>query len=601
MKLFINSFEIELEPNVVIAKTLQVNDIGSVETRQSSYTNTFNIPKTSKNTKALNMLGIVGNDSNIPYQKNECYLYSDSGECIVYKGWADITETSSTYMCNIYDGIIDLYKAIDNKTLADLDLTALAHDKTPTEVNSTQSLTKPYVYILADYNGKAKYDNKINTDFLVPAVKASWIMDRIQDFTGFTFNGNFKTNPDYTNLYLTYPKASPPTIGAELLFDDTISGYETGINTTFPVLTPTTYDTTKLQLLDSGKKIKALVDIKIRVTFTINTTLITPYPTGIFLGQVFECNGTLRTLSRFYVLNAGDEISFPFAVFYEEEPDFPISVLFFSCSIKELTNAVLFEEEFAGMTIKQFMNEILWRFNLTIFNSKYSKDYTFKYLSEIINATPIDWSDKFQDLENENYIYGSYGQRSWLRLRYNDSNSFFNDGYVEVQNANLPDSKTVIQSSTYSHEFNPTGEIGFTSNLYPFWSKEVKEGTDLINYKPLSNRFYFMRCTPITLTDTSLTSEELGLSEVISTAQKESALGLGFNSIVESYYPDLKSLINKSKVLTATMRLNEQDIININFSIPVYIKQLGGSFLINKISNYIPFKDVKVELIKISK
>jgi hypothetical protein len=60
-------------------------------------------------------------------------------------------------------------------------------------------------------------------------------------------------------------------------------------------------------------------------------------------------------------------------------------------------------------------------------------------------------------------------------------------------------------------------------------------------------------------------------------------------------------LLNQSKVLNVTLRLNEIDIVNMDFSKPVHISQLGGNFLVNKISNFIPFKDTKVELIKISK
>jgi len=51
--------------------------------------------------------------------------------------------------------------------------------------------------------------------------------------------------------------------------------------------------------------------------------------------------------------------------------------------------------------------------------------------------------------------------------------------------------------------------------------------------------------------------------------------------------------------MTTTLRLNESDVSNIDFSKPVYLKQLGGSFFINKINNFIPYKDTKVELVKI--
>ena len=603
MRLIINGQDIELAPNVPIARTLQVNDIGSPETCQASYTNTFNIPRTSKNTKTFNMLGIIGNNSNIPYQKNEAYLYDDSGFCLVYKGWAIISETAKDFKCNIYDGIIDFYKSIDNKTLADLDLSALAHDKTVAEVKSTQNLSKPYVYILADYNGKAIFDSKINSDYLVPSVKVPFLWQKIEQFTGYQLNGSFKTNPDFINLFLTYPKGVPPTLGATILTDTSVLNLTETPYLIYPLISdPSVYDNTKIQLLNSGKTIQALTNITFKVTIALSLTTLGTYapPVGSFLDQTVEDVGS-GVYTQIFKLSAGQSIDFPLVLNYPiNDPTYPITVLFTSINIQELTNAVLFEEEFAGMTIKQFVSEILWRFNLTMFKNPYENSYTLKYISEIVNAPSIDWSDKFDSLDSENYIYGDFGQRSWLRHRYNDENSFFNDGYFDINNTNLPDSKSVISSVAYSPEFNTTNEIGFITNLYPFWNKEAKEvGT--VNYKTLANRFYFLKASPITLTGTSITSEVLGGTETITNAQREVFLNLSFAEIVEDYYSEMAFLLNQSKVLNVTLRLTEIDIVNMDFSKLVYIEQLGGSFLVNKISNFIPFKDTKVELIKISK
>jgi hypothetical protein len=614
MRLIINGQDIELAPNVMIARTLQVNDIGSPQTRQASYTNTFNIPRTASNTKVFDMLGIIGNNSNIPYQKNEAYLYDESGFCLVYKGWAVISETAKDFKCNIYDGIIDFYKSIDNKTLADLDLSALAHDKTVAEVKSTQNLSKPYVYILADYNGKAIYDSKINTDFLVPSVKVPFLWEKIEQFTGYQLNGSFKTNPDFINLFLTYPKGVPPTLGADIYTNTSIdrdvitADYSNRI--VFPLLQLYSFiNSAKLDVTTDSKSIIALVPIQIKVTFVINPNFtafqggVEYNPIASFNGSTFVCDGTSRTISFLYTLGQNETLSFPFEfLLTPDQTEFNVSVpdFFTSASIQELTNAVLFEEEFAGMSIKQFVSEIFWRFNLTMFKNPYENSYTLKYLSEIVNASSIDWSDKFDSLDSENYIYGDFGQRSWLRHRYNDENSFFNDGYFDINNTNLPDSKSVISSVAYSPEFNQTQNIGFSTNLYKFWDKEAKEG-GIVNYKTLANRFYFLKSAEITLTGTSLTSEVLNQTDTITTAQREIFAGLSFKSIVDAYYSEMAFLLNQSKIFNVTLRLTEIDIVNMDFSKPVYIEQLGGSFLVNKISNFIPFKDTKVELIKISK
>jgi hypothetical protein len=613
MRLIINGNQIELDPSVTIARTLQVNDIGSPETRQANYTNTFNIPRTSNNVKTFKMLGIIGNNSNIPYQKNEAYLYDDTGFCLVYKGWAVINETSNTFKCNIYDGVIDFYKAIENKTLADLNLTALSHEKTPAEVVSTQNLSKPYVYVLADYNGKVKTGSHINSDYLVPSVKVPWLWEKIEAFTGYQLNGSFKTNPDFTNLLLTYPKAVPPIVGPAIYNSTTIapnsSTADFNNNVVYPLIQLfSSIDSAILEVQSDNISIKALRAIKIKVTFVINPnfTIFVPSneltPMATFNGETFLCDCTIRTITKFYTLGANEIINFPFEFDLPSDLISPIAVndFFTSLQINELTNAVLFEEEFAGMSIKQFVSEILWRFNLTIFKDPFLNSYTLKYLSEIVNATPLNWSNKFNGLESESYIVGEYGQRSWLRHRYDDENSFYNDGYFDVNNTNLKESKTIIQSFTYSPEFNPSVDIGFSTNVYKFWNKEVKEGGH-VEYKPVSNRFYFLKSEAIVLSGTTIKSEVLGDNTHITNARREIFAGLKYSEIVDAYYSQMQQLLNQSKMMNVSLRLTEIDIANIDLSIPIYLSQLGGSFLINKIQNFVPYKDTKVELIKLNK
>jgi hypothetical protein len=609
MRLIINGFDIELEPNVTIARTLQVNDIGSVATRQASYTNTFSIPRTANNTRAMKMLGIIGNDSNVPYQKNECYLYSDSGESIVYKGWALITSTDKDFKCNVYDGIIDFYKAIENKTLADLDLSSLTHDKTVANVLATFDLSKPYVYILADYNGKAQHSNKINTDYLIPSLKVSWIMDRIEDFTGYNFIGEYKTSQDYLNLYLTYPKGTPPVLGT-LIFNsaDVVNGQNTITPTnsfirmkanTQTVLTDLTLDANKTTFT-SLKKMSVLATVVVNPNITMVRQNGSTYNAYATIGdEGFICDGTTRTIKVNYSLDIGSNFEIGMNVQFNTPFDTPpssINDFYTSCTINKV-ESVSFETEFGGMQIKQFINELLWKFNLTMFKDNFTNDYTLKTLAEIFETQSIDWSSKFQSLDNEDYIYGSYGQRNWLRHKYNDENSFFNDGHLNVNNQNLPDSKTQIQSVTYSPDFIKSNNLGFTTNVYRFWNKEVKDN-GVVEYKGLANRFYFMRLI-IEEGTKDFTSEILSLNSSAASCPIEAFTGLSFRETVDSYYQEMTAILNKSKVLTTTIRLNENDIAKFDFSKPVYLKQLGGSFLVNKINNFLPYKDTKVELLKI--
>jgi len=208
MKLIINNIEIELSDRTDIAQTLQVNDIVSLSNRQSNFTNTFTIPNTAKNINAFSLLGINNTNSNVPYQRNDTYLYADSGESLVYNGWAVVTSYDGNFKVNIYDGNIDLYKAIDNTTLGgSLDLTDINHIKTLDNVVNSFTDGLPYKYILADYNGNSLYQgNKINIDYLVPSVSVKWLWDKIFETFGFTYTGNIFNTFAFDNLWMTFPK-----------------------------------------------------------------------------------------------------------------------------------------------------------------------------------------------------------------------------------------------------------------------------------------------------------------------------------------------------------------------------------------------------------
>jgi len=150
--LYINGKQADLDPSQAIAQTKQVNDLNSIQDRQANYTNKFKLPKTANNLRIMNFLTAKGNTSAVPYTKNECSLYSDNGQCFIYKGRAVVTDGGDYFDVVVYDGIIDLYKAIENKNLSQLSLTGLNHTKSVAAVISSWQPTSPYRYILADYN-----------------------------------------------------------------------------------------------------------------------------------------------------------------------------------------------------------------------------------------------------------------------------------------------------------------------------------------------------------------------------------------------------------------------------------------------------------------
>jgi hypothetical protein len=164
----------------------------------------------------------------------------------------------------------------------------------------------------------------------------------------------------------------------------------------------------------------------------------------------------------------------------------------------------------------------------------------------------------------------------------------------------LPEAKTIIKSNIYSPEFNLSNALGLgLGNTYKFWDKEVKDSGE-VGYKPVSNRFYFLKSEAIVLSGTTIKSEVLGDNTHITNARRESFTNLKFSEIVYYYYSEMQQLLNQSKMMNVQLRLTEIDIVNMDFSKPIHIEQLGGNFLINTIQNFVPNQLTKVQLIKLS-
>lgn len=576
MRLYILGKEIEMKSED-IAQTKQANDIASVETRQTNFTTSFNIPKTAKNIRTLKDLGIIGNDSNVPYQKNEAYLYADNGECLIYKGWAVF---SDDFKCNIYDGNLELFKAIENKTLSNLNLTALKHSKTLTEVLSTFNNSKPYKYILADYNGKMTYStNIINIDYLIPSVRASWLIEAIELYSGFKLNGSFKTNPDFVNLYITYPKGTPEQTATTKIYDANNGGMvaNDGI------------------AIEAGVGFRALrntiVNVMIKYDFVGSAYLTV---NNIQYGEYSPANNSIQTVR----LNEGDLLA---STYYSNmTSDIPQAEWGISTIDQFNTYTIDFLEELKGMTIRDFLNEIVWMFGLTLFKNKYDNVYNLKTVSERTNqSNAIDWSHKFNGEIGEKYIFGAYAQNNYMRYKYNDQNASYNDGYFIIDNKNIDDKKTVIQSKIYSPELSLSNTLGFTSKVYKLWDKTPKDD-GATTYKALANRFYFIRSIDKSFTGLSIGSESLTTTGSVALAPVESYKGLDYQSIIIKNYSEMQKLLNKSIVKNALLLLKDTDIADLDLSVPYYFKQLGGSFILNKVPNYLPNKKTSVELVRIN-
>jgi hypothetical protein len=602
MRLIINGIDIELTDSQKISRTLQVNDILTLSDRQTNYTNTFSIKKTDKNKLTFDLLGIVGVTSFLPYQKNECYLYTDDGECMVYKGWAIIQSTDKEYKINIYDGNIDLYKAIENKSLGDLDLSEIDHSKLLSTVVNSFTANLNYKYLVADYNGNMIYNtNRINIDYLVPSAKVSYLWNKVFTTFGFTYSGTVFNTVDFTNLWLSYPKFNEITQVPTEVFNVTTAVDTQPIFPTFTIPETGTYS------IDGNNIIQPSITYLIYDfggnsigSYSTNTVYI--YINGILIANYNDSPFDIN-------LNIGDVITMAYEEpFLNNGESYTITYTGTFQSqlvVSQYTGVpISFSNELKDFSLKDFITEILNRFGLTPFKDKYEKHYRFLTLQELLqNNTVIDWSreqNKFVEKISEKYTFGSYAQENKFTYKYNDQEDDYYNSEILINNVNLAENKTVVNSRVYAPDKTPVNLIhDLNVNVYRMWNKEIKEdGT--ISYKGLSKRYYLMREASHTFTTTTqIGSQSLATHQTITTVPVESFYNLRMEDIVRNYYATIGAVLNYSKIIEATIYLNEKNISDMDFSKLYWIKQLSSYFLLNKVNNFTKKGITKVELIKV--
>lgn len=631
--LYLNGNLIDLVEAKSIGLTRQVNDIARLDNRQTNFTPTFKAPKTANNVRNLDMVSMVGSQSMLPYSKLEANLFdSENGECLIYKGWAVISQSSDdSYSINIYDGNIDFYKAIENLTLTQVGIEGLNHLKNLDGVIASFDNSLPYKYIVADYNGKTLTDDfHINIDYLVPSARAKYIWDKIFDFSGFTYSGNIFNTEAFTNLWMTFPKPVPTETPTVVLITEQDSAiivstveYPNGSgmggifygSSYVAKIFPANFNTAEANNTNGWITIEQ--DGLYRLT--CNGTLYTPTITnGKVLYKLYAADGTLKAegecdgaINQTVILqaNATDRITLKAQLIGFSAPELyaPLNGIIHSTFDLIIGYSANFEEALIDFLAKDFVNEIMQRHGLTMVKDKYSNNVEFLTLAEILqNTNVLDWSDKFGGKSAEKYKVGNYAKKNNFQYRYNEDNETHNDGSIFIQDVNLNDETTIISSKIYSPEKEPSKFSNLVSilgnvpvNIYRMWNKQVKDSGE-VEYKDLDGRFYFMRSKDYTFASPqTIVSEALNTSEVITMAPRESYYRLKFQEIIYDYYTPIESILNKAKMLDVVFYLNSVDVSQFTFKQLVYIRQLASYYLVNKINNFVKNQPTKVELIEV--
>lgn len=584
--------------------TLQINDIAEIKDRQASFTNSFSIPRTSNNIKLLDGLGVPSDTSRLPYTKPNCQVKLDGFDFLV-SGWLNVSETDDEYKIYVYSGIINFFKAIENKTLGDLDLSEVEHEKNLATV--VASFTNPfYKYLITDYNGLTHYgasNQIINIDYLIPSVSVKYLWDKIHSTFLYDYEGDLFTTQDFTNFWLTYPKPitidvlNPVTTNNGSLYLANVNQPTNDPNLHYRQLTTFGYVNNVYFVAPEDGTYKLTFHIECNKAFGTKNYYYSVNQEGVpfasrnytYLTNTSNGGGT-ADVAVTVTLNAGDQVSF---VMYYPQINGAFQENHVYTITWELFDAgdASFSTELKDFLISDFIKEVINRFALTIISSEFDLN-TIKYrtFKERVNTNKIkDWSNKYIQRTEEKYVYNSYAQRNLFTYQYSDKELTYNNSSINIANVNLSELKTLFASKTYSPEpdfvdFYVGSEGMKKLKVFKLYDKSVKDqgGVTKIDYKPLDKRFHFCKAQQIVSTVT-IGSQVLGNSQTVSNFYLASFTGCDWSSLLTKFYPEMGQVLNDSRIHQISLNLNIMDFLDFDFDSLIFFEQEQQYYIPNKI------------------
>lgn len=613
-EVYINNYLIELAESK-ISQTFQLNDVGDLANRQTSYTNKFKAPKTPKNVKTMNYLGLVGKavskaPYSFPYKRPSAKIVEEGIE-IVSNGYAVVSDDDENYYnIVIYGGEKNFFEAIKDLTIQDVYPNTL-FTYTVNNLNNAMERTSNFVFSVLLYN----------------------------NFTRTWANNQNEYLP--TTLYYT-ERMTPQFFLKDLfkyIFD--YLGYEVVHNFDEDVLWEV--------LLTNASQSVVNFDNKYGDTFNLKK-----------VAPTFKCTDLIKELMIWYCA-------------FIDVDEFNQKVIF--TKFKDIANsdAEDWSDKFSSLKKQAYRINGYGKKNSLLFGSDALEDYdrdTFPetglpmYYDGDNNENSMyavhewNWSTYFRvitdeltgvfnldidDLEAKKEIYKSIFSKP--KLAYQNKNHQRNENYISF-------APTVPASVKFQHKASygllPVGKV----NTQYYLSLELHEMIDLLEYEYEYDKDVFGEDTSpdkwyeprIEFSKFSLIKSKIqkfepyifykktlefnhvfGLTDAngnyvyftkssVHLAKYKTAYrnyagpqevyvhkrpAISFQNLLNNYYYEFIQTIDKPNIVNALLKLSIVDIYLLNFSRKKYIKQLGGNFYLNKVKDFKRGSVTECELIKI--
>lgn len=601
IKLFINNQECDILPNTIATTRQSYNFSSGINDRYLGRSNQFTLPRTQNNIQILGRPSVLGSN-NRPFEKQYSARIEDG--TIVLSGIAIIEESNSEYKVQVIENSKLFFELVDEK-LKELDFEASDFTYNTTNYNILKVPTTS-VWL---WSGHSAHENKKADKTVLDALDSKKIT-----YTRPWFNSRRIIEAIFIKQGWSFDNISPfEEFEASIISSNHERFFVTSYQKTLAETVTPSGTPTDLTNLDVN-------DFENNVTTASTTITLDDTPTAFRLRGNVSC--TSNIIITFQGLSSGgtDEQNQSFLVPKDAES---VDITTNSFSTSDASNVItieisgtgaitfddtllytLIEESDLGaisannlvgyrvkahdnlpdITQKELIQNYFVMFGAAFNTDSFSKKLNVFGFDKFNFLNSYDWSDKYiDDTEAIRSINGAYAQTNYLAYN-NDDLTFETVGRssFKIQNENIQLSTTLTNL-----KFSASNEV------------VISNGS---NYNFLD--------MPIYGSDPDTPGQDIRLAtagirigqyykDVTDTFTITQFTGLKWDELGVKYYSRLIPSLQRARFVTAFFDLTRLDVVGFDFEKCVYIKKLGGYFLVMNIGDYQAGKPTECNLLKL--
>jgi hypothetical protein len=646
IKVIVNDVSLDLKSDAVIALTRKVADIGTLQSRFSSFTNKFQVKGTKKNRDALGIKQYQDTSDSIsagiatPYQELTGKLISNGIE-IATNVAVIIESVAEDITLTIRAGNGSLFDKLNRTKLSDIDFSDVNHfwRKDYIEPSLSHNYTNTYIYPICDTGNQSFFRNMVQIKGLIPFLFVKNIFQRIGSLFNYSWTGNTYTSDFFERLLISISslKVSKSFVDLQLSSVTAISGtysqngpivyfnwnpanniiFENWLFQTFycnfpgRYVTKATYDitvTSRVAVANHQLRIEAF-----KSTTSPNNPLSPPQIDFVFaavapssIDTPVNYNGVINfeyTLDNIYDQGDPSSLIGPTAginVYFHQDISTNPNI-YADVTVNSLTFEILeivadkthfnrplsLGDHLPDWTLAKFIKEVGNIFGAVYDVDEFRKEIEITRLDEIATNRDeaIDWSDKL-DLSNSHevtYIVDGIGRTtSW---QWKDDKLYAKS--VNVINDQLPENENYVKSDAiYTIGRNILG-ANFSNTPIPLMSFEVWDQDQRRIQMDNENRFGILLDNPGVVRLDSSNNTQRTPYPAAYFDYDNSPYSLDWSRLYSEYYQGLfEPMTWYMNKVVADFKLNDLDIQSFKFKYPVYIKHFNRYFYVNEISEY---------------